>query len=78
MAPDGTQNATAAPTTAQMTAQMTAAGLAAVLAGSGFRVTEAQALEMLAAYGHLERMKVLVRSGGGFDADLAQHFRFRG
>ena len=74
MAADGTQDTTAAP----MTAQMTAAGLAAVLAGAGFRVTEAQAQEMLAAYGHLERMKVRVRSGGGFDADLAQHFRFRG
>ena len=57
MAPDGMQDATAAPTTAQMTAQMTAAGLVAVLAVAGFRVTEAQAQEMLAAHGHLERMK---------------------
>ena len=71
MAPDGTQDATAAP----MTAQMTAAGLVAVLAGAGFRVTEAQAQEMLAAYGHLERMKARVRSGSSFGADLTDHFR---
>lgn len=70
MAADGIQDTTAAP--------ITAAGLVAVLAGAGFQVTEAQAQEMLAAYGHLERMKARVRSVGGFDADLAQHFRFGG
>jgi len=74
MAPDGTQDATAAP----MTAQMTATGLVSLLAGAGFQVTEAQVLEMLAAYGHLEGMKARVRSSGDFDTDLAQHFRFRG
>jgi hypothetical protein len=78
MAADGTQDATAAPTTAPMTAQMTAAGLVAVLGRAGFLVTEAQAQEMLAGYGHLEHMKARLRSSGGFDADLAQHFRFRG
>lgn len=74
MAADRTQDATAAPTTAQMTA----AGLAAVLAGAGFRVTEAHAQEMLAGYGHLELMKTRVRSSGGFGADLTDHFRLPG
>jgi hypothetical protein len=74
MAADGTQDTTAAP----MTAPLTADGLVAVLGRAGFPVTEAQAQEMLAAYGHLERMKARVRSSGDFDADLAQHFRFRG
>jgi hypothetical protein len=74
MAADRTQDATAAP----MTAQMTAAGLVAVLARAGFRVTEAQAQEMLAGYGHLERMKVRVRSSSSFGADLTDHFRLPG
>ena len=74
MAPDGMQDATAAPTTAQMTA----AGLVAVLAVAGFRVAEAQAQEMLAAHGHLERMKARVRSTISFGADPTDHFRLPG
>ena len=70
MAADRTQDATAAP--------MTAAGLVAVLACAGFRVTEAQAQEMLAAYRHLEGMKARVRSSSGFGADPTDHFRLPG
>ncbi len=70
MAADRTQGATAAP--------MTAAALVALLAGAGFQVTEAQAQEMLAAYGHLEGMKARVRSGSCFGADLTAHFRLPG
>jgi hypothetical protein len=57
---------------------MTTAGLVAMLAGAGFQVTEAQAQEMLAACGHLVRMKARVRSGGGFGADPTDHFRLPG
>ena len=70
MAANGIQDTTAAP--------ITTAGLVAVLAGAGFRVTEAQAQEMLAAYRHLEGMKARVRSSGSFGADPTDHFRLPG
>jgi hypothetical protein len=70
MAADGTPDATVAP--------LTAAGLVAALAGAGFRVTQAQAEEMLAGYGHLERMKARVCANSSLGADLADHFRLPG
>lgn len=40
----------------------------------GFRITAAQAVEMLPAYERLARMKARVRSDRGFEAGLAHRF----